>query len=225
MAHFGERVYLVRRVVAPAAIPPRPPERRPKGFGEPMVRPTMVMLPAEAVVAQVEWALVDFGEPMVMATPPLPHPVVTAARVSAIPFQGVQSSTAEVVVVVPTTIRDFRPRSGVMEVQVEAERALVQTGLRVRPGRRTPAVVAVVVIRRDWVGRGDREWSLSATAQRHRLARSLSRVLPPRRFFRRFLVLSAEPTPIRTPRWCMESKAARRPPPQAKWPRRAPLEP
>jgi hypothetical protein len=92
----------------------------------------MDMLPAAAVVVQVEWVLVDFGEPMVMATPPLPHPVATEARVSAIPFQGVQSITAEAVAVVPTTIRDFRPRSGVMEVQVEAERALGQTGVRVQ---------------------------------------------------------------------------------------------
>ena len=151
---------------APRNAPPPPP---PNAINEPKLEEPP-LAPAEAVVAQVEWALVDFGEPMVMATPPLPHPAATEARVSAIPFRGVQSSTAEVVVVVPTTIRDFRPRSGVMEVQVEAERALVQTGLRVRPGRRTPAVVAVVVIRRDWVGQGDREWSLSATVQRHRLA-------------------------------------------------------
>jgi hypothetical protein len=123
-----------------------------------MVRPTTVMLPAVVAVVLVGLVLGGFGERMVMAGPPLPHPVATEARVSAIPLQEQRSTTVAVAVVEPTTIQNLRQLPVVTEVSVAVESALDQTGVRVQLGHQIPEEAVVVVIRRAWVGPADPVW-------------------------------------------------------------------
>ena len=154
----GVRVEQERPAVVPEVIPPRYRKKRRKGSKEPMARPTTVMLPAVVVAVLVEWVLGGFGERMVMAMPPLPHPVATEARVSATPFQEQRSTTVAVAVVEPTTIQDLRQHPVVREVSVAVELAPVQTGVRVQQGQQIPVVVVAGGIRRDWVEPADPVW-------------------------------------------------------------------
>ena len=158
MAHSGGRVDRELPAVVPEVIPPQPLEQRLRGSGEPMVRPTTVMLPAVVAVVLAGLVLGGFGERMVMAIPPLPHPVATEARVLATPFQEQRSTTVAVAVVEPTTIQDLRQHPVVTEGSVAVESALDQTGVRVQRGRRIPEVVAAVVIQRAQVGWADLAW-------------------------------------------------------------------
>lgn len=158
VVHSGEPADRERPVVALEVTPPRPLERRLKASGEPMVRPTMVMWPEAVAVVLVGWALGGFGERMVMAMPPLPHPVATEARVSTTPFQEQRSTTVAVAVVELITIQDLRQCPVVTEGLEAVESALDQTGVRVQQGHKILAVVAVVVIRKAWVARADPVW-------------------------------------------------------------------
>ena len=158
VARSGGRVDRERPAVVPEVIPPQPLEQRLRGSGEPMVRPTTVMLPAVAAVVLVGWVLGGFGERMVMAMPPLRHPVATEARVSTTPFQEQRSTMVAVAVVELITIQDLRQCPVVTEGLEAVESALDQTGVRVQQGHKILAVVAVVVIRKAWVARADPVW-------------------------------------------------------------------
>ncbi len=76
---LGGRVDREPPAVAPEVTRPRPPERRPKASGEPMVRPTTVMLLEVAVVALVQSVLA--GSILLMDMDGLPprHPVAMEA--------------------------------------------------------------------------------------------------------------------------------------------------
>jgi hypothetical protein len=158
VVHSGEPADQERPVVALEVIPPRPLERRLKASGEPMERPTMAMWPEAAVVVLAGLVLGGFGERMVMAMPPLPHPVATEARVSATPFQEQRSTTVAVAVVEPTTIQDFRQHPVVTEGSVGVATAPDRIERKALREQTIPAVVVVVAMRKARVGRADPAW-------------------------------------------------------------------
>ena len=79
VVHSGEPVDRERPVVALEVTPLRPPERRPKVSGEPMVRPTTVMLLGAAVVVLVPEEPGGFTELILGVFNRTATPVVMAA--------------------------------------------------------------------------------------------------------------------------------------------------
>ena len=155
---LGEPADRERPAVALEVTPPRPLERRPKASGEPMVRPTKVMLPAAAVVALVRWVLGGFTLPMVTAVPHPPLRVAMGGAVSVIPSLEQRSSTVAAVAVEPTTIRFLRQRLVVMEALGAVERVPVPIEAKALLEQPIPAVVVVVAMQKARAGWADPVW-------------------------------------------------------------------
>lgn len=79
VVHSGEPADRGRPVVALEVTPPRPLERRLKASGEPMVRPTMVMLLGAAVVVLAPEEPGGFTELILGVFNRTATPVATAA--------------------------------------------------------------------------------------------------------------------------------------------------